>query len=241
MVTISQRTDIFFLDSQVGGIVHPVASFRVNLAPLSIPGRPQGSLRPDCRSPQASTPNFPNSCFSESIHHQLRYFFLLHASSVIFSPLFALDRHSLCPGRTCTRNNLGRTKQRAPSFGSRSIQTRQNLLQSEPWRERCRFPRRSDEGLVAVRHLPDSGRRRRSRAHWPGRGGFGTIQSWWYQAGQKGEIRERRTNFRRIRRRNQLVDRTIDIKISGRMAQVTLSIDLRGRRCAEFGGIPCKA
>ncbi|HEY6274493.1 MAG TPA: TOBE domain-containing protein [Terriglobales bacterium] len=45
-----------------------------------------------------------------------------------------------------------------------------------------------------------------------------------YRAGQKSEIRERRSNFRRISGRNQLVGRVVDIKISGLMAQVILSI-----------------
>jgi molybdopterin-binding protein len=41
---------------------------------------------------------------------------------------------------------------------------------------------------------------------------------------QKGEIHERRGNFRRISGRNQLVGRVMDIKIDGLMAQVILSI-----------------
>jgi len=40
----------------------------------------------------------------------------------------------------------------------------------------------------------------------------------------KGEVRERRDNFRMVSGRTQLVGRVTDIKISGLMAQVTLSI-----------------
>jgi molybdopterin-binding protein len=42
--------------------------------------------------------------------------------------------------------------------------------------------------------------------------------------GQKKEVPERRSNFRRISGRNQLMGRVMDIKLSGLMAQVTLSI-----------------
>ena len=50
------------------------------------------------------------------------------------------------------------------------------------------------------------------------------VDKFLYRAGQKGEVRERRTNFRRISGRNQLVGRVMDVKISGLMAQVSLSI-----------------
>jgi molybdopterin-binding protein len=50
------------------------------------------------------------------------------------------------------------------------------------------------------------------------------VDKFLYRAGQKGEVRERRTNFRRISGRNQLVGRVLDIKISGLMAQVSISI-----------------
>jgi molybdopterin-binding protein len=50
------------------------------------------------------------------------------------------------------------------------------------------------------------------------------VDKFLYRAGQKGEVQERRTNFRRISGRNQLVGRVMDIKISGLMAQVNLSI-----------------
>ena len=43
-------------------------------------------------------------------------------------------------------------------------------------------------------------------------------------AQQRGPVEERRTGFRRISGRNQLVGRVIDVKVSGLMAQVTLSI-----------------
>lgn len=40
----------------------------------------------------------------------------------------------------------------------------------------------------------------------------------------KAPIEKRRKNFRRISGRNQLIGRVLDIKISGLMAQVTLSV-----------------
>jgi len=45
-----------------------------------------------------------------------------------------------------------------------------------------------------------------------------------YTAQQRGPVEERRRGFRRISGRNQLVGRVTAIKISGLMAQVTLSI-----------------
>ena len=45
-----------------------------------------------------------------------------------------------------------------------------------------------------------------------------------YTAQQRGSVEERRRGFRRISGRNQLVGRVTAIKISGLMAQVTLSI-----------------
>jgi molybdopterin-binding protein len=50
------------------------------------------------------------------------------------------------------------------------------------------------------------------------------IDKFLYKAGERGDVSERRTNFRRISGRNQLVGRVTDIKISGLMAQVSLSI-----------------
>jgi molybdopterin-binding protein len=41
---------------------------------------------------------------------------------------------------------------------------------------------------------------------------------------QRGPIRNRRENYRRISGRNQLVGRIVELKIEGLMAQVTLSI-----------------
>ena len=45
-----------------------------------------------------------------------------------------------------------------------------------------------------------------------------------YRSSQSGEVRDRRSGFRRISGRNQLTGRVTDIKVSGLMAQVTLSI-----------------
>jgi molybdopterin-binding protein len=50
------------------------------------------------------------------------------------------------------------------------------------------------------------------------------VDKFLYRAGEKSEVRERRSNFRRISGRNQLLGRLIDVKIGGLMAQVTLSI-----------------
>jgi molybdopterin-binding protein len=50
------------------------------------------------------------------------------------------------------------------------------------------------------------------------------VDKFLYRVADRGEVRERRVNFRRISGRNQLVGRVTDLKISGLMAQVTLSI-----------------
>jgi len=50
------------------------------------------------------------------------------------------------------------------------------------------------------------------------------VDRFLYRATEGKEVAERRTNFRRISGRNQLVGRVTDIKVSGLMAQVTLSI-----------------
>ncbi len=50
------------------------------------------------------------------------------------------------------------------------------------------------------------------------------IDKFLYHSSARGDVRERRNNFRRISGRNQLVGRVTGIKISGLMAQVTLSI-----------------
>lgn len=50
------------------------------------------------------------------------------------------------------------------------------------------------------------------------------IDKFLYRATERGEVSERRPNFRRISGRNQLVGRVTEIKISGIIAQVTLSI-----------------
>jgi len=50
------------------------------------------------------------------------------------------------------------------------------------------------------------------------------IDKYLYRATQTGEVTERRSNFRRVSGRNQLIGRVTDVKISGLMAQVSLSI-----------------
>jgi molybdopterin-binding protein len=50
------------------------------------------------------------------------------------------------------------------------------------------------------------------------------VDKFLYRVGEKSEIRERRSNFRRISGRNQLVGRLMEVKIGGLMAQLTLSI-----------------
>jgi molybdopterin-binding protein len=50
------------------------------------------------------------------------------------------------------------------------------------------------------------------------------VDRFLYRATEEKEPSERRTNFRRISGRNQLVGRVTDIKVSGLIAQVTLSI-----------------
>jgi len=50
------------------------------------------------------------------------------------------------------------------------------------------------------------------------------VDRFLYRANESGDVSERRTNFRRISGRNQLVGRVTDIKISGLIAQVTVSI-----------------
>jgi len=50
------------------------------------------------------------------------------------------------------------------------------------------------------------------------------VDKFLYRAGERAPVNERRPNFRRISGRNQLAGRVTEIKISGLMAQVTLSI-----------------
>jgi molybdopterin-binding protein len=50
------------------------------------------------------------------------------------------------------------------------------------------------------------------------------IDKFLYRSGQTGDVGERRNTFRRLSGRNQLVGRVVDVKVSGLMAQVTLSI-----------------
>ena len=50
------------------------------------------------------------------------------------------------------------------------------------------------------------------------------IDKFLYRPAQGGDVGERRNTFRRLSGRNQLVGRVVDVKVSGLMAQVTLSI-----------------
>jgi molybdopterin-binding protein len=50
------------------------------------------------------------------------------------------------------------------------------------------------------------------------------IDKFLYRPAHGGEVQERRSSFRRLSGRNQLVGRVVDVKINGLMAQVTLSI-----------------
>jgi molybdopterin-binding protein len=50
------------------------------------------------------------------------------------------------------------------------------------------------------------------------------IDKFLYRATETGDVSERRSGFRRISGRNQLIGRVTDIKTMGLMAQVTISI-----------------
>ncbi len=50
------------------------------------------------------------------------------------------------------------------------------------------------------------------------------VDRFLYRAEEKGGVPDRRSGFRRISGRNQLVGRVTDVKIDGLLAQVTLSI-----------------
>jgi molybdopterin-binding protein len=50
------------------------------------------------------------------------------------------------------------------------------------------------------------------------------VDKFLHRATERGDVSERRPNFRRISGRNQLVGRVTEIKVSGLMAQVSLSI-----------------
>ena len=50
------------------------------------------------------------------------------------------------------------------------------------------------------------------------------LDKFLYRAGERSAVSERRPNFRRISGRNQLVGRVTEVKVSGLMAQVGLSI-----------------
>lgn len=50
------------------------------------------------------------------------------------------------------------------------------------------------------------------------------LDKFLHQANERGEVAEKRTGFRQISGRNQLIGRVTEIKISGLIAQVSLSI-----------------
>lgn len=50
------------------------------------------------------------------------------------------------------------------------------------------------------------------------------LDRYLYRANQGGDVRTRRSNFRRISGRNQLVGRITELRFDGLLAQVTLSI-----------------
>lgn len=50
------------------------------------------------------------------------------------------------------------------------------------------------------------------------------LDKFLHRAQERGDVASRRTGFRRVSGRNQLIGRVTDIKTSGLMAQVTLSI-----------------
>jgi molybdopterin-binding protein len=50
------------------------------------------------------------------------------------------------------------------------------------------------------------------------------VDKFLYRASEQGDVSERRTNFRKISGRNQLMGRVTEIKVSGLIAQITLSI-----------------
>lgn len=50
------------------------------------------------------------------------------------------------------------------------------------------------------------------------------LDKFLHQANERGEVAEKRTGFRHISGRNQLIGRVTEIKISGLIAQVSLSI-----------------
>lgn len=50
------------------------------------------------------------------------------------------------------------------------------------------------------------------------------VDKYLYRSTEKHEVAEKRSGFRRISGRNQLVGRIIDLKVDGLMAQVTLSL-----------------
>ena len=50
------------------------------------------------------------------------------------------------------------------------------------------------------------------------------VDRFLYRVAERGDVATRRSNFRRISGRNQLIGRVTDIKVSGLMAQVSLSI-----------------
>ena len=52
----------------------------------------------------------------------------------------------------------------------------------------------------------------------------GEVDKYLHRTRERGEVASRRTGFRKVSGRNQLIGRVTDIKISGLIAQVSLSI-----------------
>ena len=52
----------------------------------------------------------------------------------------------------------------------------------------------------------------------------GEVDKYLYRSTEKNEVAEKRSGFRRVSGRNQLVGRVMDIQIDGLIAQITLSI-----------------
>jgi molybdopterin-binding protein len=50
------------------------------------------------------------------------------------------------------------------------------------------------------------------------------LDKFLHRATEKGDVASRRTGYRRVSGRNQLIGRVTDVKVSGLMAQVSLSI-----------------
>ncbi len=61
------------------------------------------------------------------------------------------------------------------------------------------------------------------------------VDKFLYRASEQGDVSERRTNYRKISGRNQLVGRVTDIKISGLIAQVS-PVDRRAAHHVDHHG-----